>query len=120
MSHRRVAGKTVVFTLMLNAVKVKKLPNLDDEFAKAVGRPRNIQKADGSTTTIDYSDGTIAQIDIVETLRPLTKWNTHVETAAVIPEVIRKAFKLAEAEKPGGSSRATGRSSSPDPTFSFV
>ena len=40
-------------------------------------------------------------VDIVETLRPLTKWNTHVETAAVIPEVIRKAFKLAEAEKPG-------------------
>src|SRR5215468_3214133 len=41
------------------------------------------------------------RIDIVETLRPLTKWNTHVETAAVIPKVIRKAFKLAEAEKPG-------------------
>ncbi|HWN92366.1 MAG TPA: thiamine pyrophosphate-binding protein, partial [Verrucomicrobiae bacterium] len=41
------------------------------------------------------------RIDIVEHLRPLTKWNTHVETSAVIPEVIRKAFKLAEAEKPG-------------------
>ena len=40
-------------------------------------------------------------VDIVEHFRPLTKWNTHVETAAVIPEVIRKAFKLAESEKPG-------------------
>jgi acetolactate synthase I/II/III large subunit len=40
-------------------------------------------------------------VDIVEMLKPLTKWNTHVETSAVIPEVIRKAFKLAEAEKPG-------------------
>jgi acetolactate synthase I/II/III large subunit len=40
-------------------------------------------------------------VDIVEVFRPLTKWNTHVETAAVIPEVMRKAFKLAEAEKPG-------------------
>jgi acetolactate synthase I/II/III large subunit len=40
-------------------------------------------------------------VDIVEHLRPLTKWNTRVETSAVIPEVIRKAFKLAEAEKPG-------------------
>ncbi len=37
----------------------------------------------------------------MEALRPLTKWNTHVEISAVIPEVIRKAFKLAEAEKPG-------------------
>jgi trigger factor len=33
----RVAGKTVVFTLMVNAVKVKKLPDLDDEFAKDCG-----------------------------------------------------------------------------------
>jgi acetolactate synthase-1/2/3 large subunit len=40
-------------------------------------------------------------VDIVEHLGPLTKWNTRVETPAVIPEVIRKAFKLAESEKPG-------------------
>src|SRR5262249_21571290 len=40
-------------------------------------------------------------VDIVEHLRPLTKWNARVETPAVIPEVIRKAFKLAESEKPG-------------------
>jgi len=40
-------------------------------------------------------------VDIIEHLRPLTKWNTRAETAAVIPEVIRKAFKLAESEKPG-------------------
>src|SRR5712692_4061809 len=40
-------------------------------------------------------------VDIVEHLRPLTKWNTRVEMVTVIPEVIRKAFKLAESEKPG-------------------
>ncbi|HEY6085854.1 MAG TPA: trigger factor [Nitrospira sp.] len=33
----RVAGKTVHFTLTLNAVKIKKLPDLDDEFAKDCG-----------------------------------------------------------------------------------
>ncbi|HXH86566.1 MAG TPA: trigger factor, partial [Nitrospira sp.] len=33
----RVAGKTVVFTIMINAVKVKTLPALDDEFAKDCG-----------------------------------------------------------------------------------
>jgi len=33
----RVAGKTVVFTLVLTAAKVKKLPDLDDEFAKDCG-----------------------------------------------------------------------------------
>jgi acetolactate synthase-1/2/3 large subunit len=41
------------------------------------------------------------RVDVVEHLRPLTKWNTRIETAAVIPEVVRKAFKLAESEKPG-------------------
>ena len=41
------------------------------------------------------------RVDIVEHFRPLTKWNTRVEMASVIPEVIRKAFKLAESEKPG-------------------
>jgi len=41
------------------------------------------------------------RVDIVEAFRPLTKWNTRIETAGVIPEVIRKAFKLAESEKPG-------------------
>ena len=40
-------------------------------------------------------------VDVVEALHPLTKWNTRLETAAVIPEVVRKAFKLAESEKPG-------------------
>jgi len=33
----RVAGKTVIFTITVNAVKVKKLPDLDDEFAKDCG-----------------------------------------------------------------------------------
>ena len=33
----RVAGKTVVFSLIINAVKIKKLPELDDEFAKDCG-----------------------------------------------------------------------------------
>jgi trigger factor len=33
----RVAGKTVVFSLTLNAVKVKRLPDLDNEFAKDCG-----------------------------------------------------------------------------------
>jgi acetolactate synthase-1/2/3 large subunit len=40
-------------------------------------------------------------VDIIEHFRPLTKWNARVEMPAVIPEVIRKAFKVAEAEKPG-------------------
>ena len=42
-------------------------------------------------------------IDLVEVLRPLTKWNTRVQSPEIIPEVVRKAFKVAESEKPGAT-----------------
>jgi len=40
-------------------------------------------------------------VDILKAFAPLTKWNSRVETGAIIPEVVRKAFKLAQEEKPG-------------------
>ncbi len=40
-------------------------------------------------------------IDIVRNFETVTKWNTRVEKPDVIPEVVRKAFKVAETEKPG-------------------
>jgi acetolactate synthase-1/2/3 large subunit len=42
-------------------------------------------------------------IDLVDLLRPITKWNARVNSPDVIPEVVRKAFKVAEAEKPGAT-----------------
>jgi acetolactate synthase I/II/III large subunit len=42
-------------------------------------------------------------IDVLSLMRPITKWNARVSDAAIIPEVVRKAFKLAEAEKPGAT-----------------
>src|SRR5690348_11254956 len=40
-------------------------------------------------------------IDIVSLFRPVTKWNTRLNAPAVIPEVVRKAFKVAQEPKPG-------------------
>jgi len=40
----RVAGKTVLFTLMIKSVKEKKLPALDDEFAKDCGPFNSLQE----------------------------------------------------------------------------
>ena len=42
-------------------------------------------------------------IDIVNLFKPITKWNTSINHAEIIPEVVRKAFKLAEVEKPGAT-----------------
>jgi acetolactate synthase-1/2/3 large subunit len=40
-------------------------------------------------------------INIVDMCESVTKWNGRIETPEVIPELVRQAFKLAEAEKPG-------------------
>jgi acetolactate synthase-1/2/3 large subunit len=42
-------------------------------------------------------------VDILEMFRPITKWNARVESPDTISEIVRKAFKLAEAEKPGST-----------------
>lgn len=40
-------------------------------------------------------------VDIVSHFKPITKWNAQVERGEMVPELVRKAFKLAQAEKPG-------------------
>lgn len=40
-------------------------------------------------------------IDIVAMFEPVTKWSIQVKRPQTIPEIVRKAFKLAELEKPG-------------------
>jgi acetolactate synthase-1/2/3 large subunit len=42
-------------------------------------------------------------IDLVELFRPITKWNARVTSPEIVPEVVRKAFKIAESEKPGAT-----------------
>ena len=42
-------------------------------------------------------------LDIVSMFRPVTKWNTAIASPEVVTEVVRKAFKVAEAEKPGAT-----------------
>jgi acetolactate synthase-1/2/3 large subunit len=42
-------------------------------------------------------------IDLVDLFRPITKWNARVTSPEIIPEVVRKAFKVAESEKPGAT-----------------
>lgn len=43
------------------------------------------------------------RLDIVTLFRPVTKWNTSLPMPDIIPEAFRKAFKLAQSEKPGAT-----------------
>src|SRR3954451_5794004 len=40
-------------------------------------------------------------IDVVSMFKPITKWNTRLNAPEIIPEVVRKAFKVAQQPKPG-------------------
>jgi acetolactate synthase-1/2/3 large subunit len=42
-------------------------------------------------------------IDVVSMLRPVTKWNARLNSSSIIPEVVRKAFKVAQGQKPGAT-----------------
>lgn len=41
--------------------------------------------------------------DLVSMYRPVTKWSATIQVDETVPEIIRKAFKVAESEKPGAT-----------------
>jgi acetolactate synthase-1/2/3 large subunit len=40
-------------------------------------------------------------VDVVYMFKPVTKWNARIERTGVIPEIMRKAFRVATLSKPG-------------------
>ena len=40
-------------------------------------------------------------VDVVNAFKPITKWNASITTPSIISEAVRKAFKVAEMERPG-------------------
>jgi acetolactate synthase-1/2/3 large subunit len=40
-------------------------------------------------------------VDVVDMFKPVTKWNARIERPEVIPEILRKAFRVAMLAKPG-------------------
>jgi acetolactate synthase-1/2/3 large subunit len=42
-------------------------------------------------------------VDVISMFKPVTKWNASLPRAEVIPEAVRKAFKVAQTEKPGST-----------------
>ena len=40
-------------------------------------------------------------IDVISMFKPITKWNARLTSPDIVPEVVRKAFKVAQSQKPG-------------------
>lgn len=57
----------------------------------------------GQADTLRMHKESHQYIDIVSMFRPITKWNTSISHPDMITEAVRKAFKVAESEKPGAT-----------------
>jgi len=55
----------------------------------------------GATTRMHKESHQV--LDLVNLFEPISKYSTQIRAAQIIPEVVRKAFKDAQMEKPGGS-----------------
>ena len=55
----------------------------------------------GATTRMHKESHQV--LDLVNLFEPISKYSTQIRAAQIIPEIVRKAFKDAQLEKPGGS-----------------
>ena len=55
----------------------------------------------GATTRLHKESHQI--LDLVNLFRPITKYATQILEPGIVPEIVRKAFKVAQTEKPGGA-----------------
>ena len=55
----------------------------------------------GATTRMHKESHQI--LDLVNLFKPISKYAVQIRSPEIVPEVVRKAFKAAAAEKPGGS-----------------
>ena len=55
----------------------------------------------GATTRMHKESHQV--LDLVNLFEPISKYSTQIRAPQIIPEIVRKAFKEAQLEKPGGS-----------------
>ena len=55
----------------------------------------------GATTRLHKESHQI--LDLVNMFQPVTKYSTQILDPGIVPEIVRKAFKVAQTEKPGAS-----------------
>jgi acetolactate synthase-1/2/3 large subunit len=55
----------------------------------------------GATTRLHKESHQI--LDLVQLFGPITKYSTQIREPQIVPEIVRKAFKVAQTEKPGAT-----------------
>src|SRR3972149_7755959 len=50
-----------------------------------------------------FTKAALQYLDLISLFRPVVKWNAQLVGPPVVPEAVRKAFKVAQTEKPGAT-----------------
>ena len=97
--HGRLSGRAGVCLATLGPGATNLVTGVAD--ANMDNAPIIAIAGQGATTRLHKESHQI--LDLVSLFRPISKYSVQVQDGRVIPEVVRRAFKVAEAEKPGGS-----------------
>jgi acetolactate synthase-1/2/3 large subunit len=57
----------------------------------------------GQVSTDRFHKESHQYLDLISLYRPAVKWNARLIRAQIVPEAVRKAFKVAQTEKPGAT-----------------
>ncbi|MCF7808809.1 MAG: acetolactate synthase large subunit [Candidatus Marinimicrobia bacterium] len=96
-AYGRSTGKAGVCLATLGPGATNLVTGIGDAFLDKV--PLVAITAQGSSERVHKESHQV--LDIVRMLKPLTKWNTSIQNPRTASEVVRKAFKIAQSEKPG-------------------
>ncbi len=95
--HGRLTGRSAVAMATLGPGATNLLTGIADAFLDRAP----MVAVTGQTGSDKLHKEAHQLVDIVGMFAPVTKWNTRVERIEAIPEIVRKAFRVANLEKPG-------------------
>ena len=98
-AYGRLTGRAGVCLGTLGPGATTIVPGLADAFLDRAP----VVALTGQTGLSEMHKESHQYIDIVRMMKPVTKWNARVHDPEIIPEAVRKAFALAEREKPGAT-----------------
>ena len=95
--HGRITGKAGVCLATLGPGATNLVTGIADAFLDKAPLVAITAQA-GSERTHKESH---QLIDVVNMFKPITKWSSSIQNPSTTQEIVRKAFKLAQVEKPG-------------------
>src|SRR5258705_13829789 len=97
--HGRLTGKAGVCLSTLGPGATNLLTGVADAYLDRAP----LVAITGQVSTERFHKESHQYLDLISLYRPVVKWNAQLLRSQVVPEAVRKAFKVAKTEKPGAT-----------------